>query len=82
MSSVLPSTPYPSSSVLYQPTLQPSQYCGNNNFKSAFPMICFVFISSSECCESYKNDGGCGPGGPFALGGNEECIACYKALCL
>lgn len=66
----------------YQPTLYPSGYCGDNNFKSAFPIICFVFFSPSACCESYKKDGGCLVDGVFASGGHyhgycaRSCLYC------
>ena len=55
----------------YEPSLSPSDYCGDNSFKSAFPMVCFVFASSSACCRSYTSGKGCDKGGVFAPGG--EC---------
>mmetsp|Transcript_32163 Transcript_32163/g.99327 ORF Transcript_32163/g.99327 Transcript_32163/m.99327 type:complete len:410 (+) Transcript_32163:717-1946(+) len=55
--------------LAYEPTATPSHYCGDNDFKAVFPIICFAFKSSLKCCESHENAGGCKNGGMFSSGG-------------
>ena len=58
------------SPTTYAPSKSPSEYCGNHDFKSAFPMVCFVFVSTEACCQSFVDDGGCDAGGVFAERGS------------
>lgn len=57
------------SPTTYAPSRHPSEYCGDHDFKSAFPMVCFVFDSTQACCQSFVDDAGCDAGGVFAGGG-------------